>query len=196
MAEGASSGFQFDVPTTEEELAGLIKSIRGNPDLPRVPKPVLPSIPPRTPVRRRLHLIQNYISSFQCVVSGVVRCARRQLTRARYNHTGKLYFNVRKDRGLQRVAATAKDIMAECLPIQCLEAVFLACTLTAGVDGVRARPLAAPRVASPRLPRQLDRFPVSFKTCVHGHVFRHIIMAVRYKVARSRRRPRPRPRRA
>jgi hypothetical protein len=48
------------------------------------------------------------------------------------------------------------------LPIKCLEAVFLALYLTAGM-------------------KDLDRIPVGFKTCVHGASYRHIVLAIRHR---------------
>lgn len=52
---------------------------------------------------------------------------------------------------------------AQALPIQCVEAVFLAIHFTHGLLDV-------------------DRIPVSFKSSVGGHMFRHIVLAVRHKV--------------
>ncbi len=72
------------------------------------------------------------------------------------------YFELRKDRGLKRVMSTAKEIIQEALPIKCIEAVFLACYLTIDMKDV-------------------ERVPVSFKSEVEGHVFRHIVLAIRYQ---------------
>ena len=76
-----------------------------------------------------------------------------------YNYTGKNYFNVRKDRPLIKVMDTCRHIVKEALPIKCVEGTFLAMYLTAGME--------------------LDRVPLSFKTQMSGHVFRHIVLAVR-----------------
>jgi hypothetical protein len=54
----------------------------------------------------------------------------------RYNHTGTNYFTLRRDRGLQSLASTAKEIMREALPIQCVEGVFLSVYLTSGMREV------------------------------------------------------------
>ena len=51
--------------------------------------------------------------------------------------------------------------MKEALPIQCLEAVFLGCYLTAGM-------------------KEVQRIPVSFKSEVDGHIFRHIVLVLHY----------------
>ena len=51
-------------------------------------------------------------------------------------------------------------MMRDALPIQCVEAVFLAAFLTAGLE-------------------ELDRYPISFKSVVDGHTYRHIVLAVK-----------------
>jgi hypothetical protein len=57
---------------------------------------------------------------------------------------------------------TAKEIVTEALPIQCLEAVFLGAYLTAGIQ-------------------ELDRFPLSFKSVAGTSVHRHIVLVVRHQ---------------
>lgn len=80
----------------------------------------------------------------------------------RYNYTGTLYFDVNKNRSFKSIVSTAKDIINEALPIQCLEAVFLGAYLTANAP-------------------VLERFPISFKTVAGATVHRHIILAVRHQ---------------
>lgn len=89
----------------------------------------------------------------------------RSLSHTRYNYTGTLYFDVNKNRSFKSIVSTAKDIVNEVLPIQCLEAVFLGAYLTA----------TAP---------DLERFPISFKTVAGGVVHRHIVLAVRHQHAK------------
>ena len=79
----------------------------------------------------------------------------------RYNHTGRDYVTKKRDRGLKHVALTAKEIIREALPIQCVEAVFLGCYLTSEMS-------------------DLERFPLSFKSAAGGHVYRHIVLAVQH----------------
>ena len=67
---------------------------------------------------------------------------------------------MKRDRGLKHVTTTAKEIMREALPIQCVEAVFLAILLTS----------EAP---------DLCRFPLSFKSKCDGNAYRHIVLAIR-----------------
>lgn len=67
-----------------------------------------------------------------------------------------------KNRSFKSIVSTAKDIVNEVLPIQCLEAVFLSAYLTANAP-------------------ELERFPISFKTVAGGTVHRHIVLAVRHQ---------------
>lgn len=53
-------------------------------------------------------------------------------------------------------------VLRESLPIKCVEAVFVALYLTAGIDG-------------------LERVPLAFKTTVGKHTFRHIVLAVHHR---------------
>ena len=71
---------------------------------------------------------------------------------------------MKRDRGLKHVMYTAKEIMREALPIQCVEAVFLGIHLTAEIE-------------------ELERIPVSFKSKVDGSSYRHIVLAVRDREA-------------
>ena len=95
-------------------------------------------------MKAKLASIQNYMNGLE------------------YNFTGTLYFDINKNRSFKAIVATAKEIVRDALPIQCLEAVFLSAYLTAELEN-------------------LDRIPVSFKSIVDGQVFRHIILAVRHK---------------
>lgn len=55
----------------------------------------------------------------------------------RYNYTGQTFFVKKKDRGFRHVTSTAKLIIREALPIQCVEAVYLGAFFTAGMSEVR-----------------------------------------------------------
>ena len=70
---------------------------------PPPPRPQVPLFTPKMGSRQRIHGIQRFISSFE------------------YNLTGTNYFLLRKDRGLRKIAITAKDIIREALPIKCIE---------------------------------------------------------------------------
>ncbi|CAN0102639.1 unnamed protein product, partial [Ectocarpus sp. 6 AP-2014] len=91
-------------------------------------------------MRGKLKHIQSYITSLE------------------YNYTGEAFFVKKKDRGFRHVTSTAKLIIREALPIQCVEAVFVGAYLTADM---------------------VDRFPVCFRSSLDGRVYRHIVLAVR-----------------
>lgn len=74
---------------------------------------------------------------------------RAEVAVRRYNHTGTNYFSLRKDGGARRVSLTAQEIMEEALPIQCLEAVFVACHLTAPFADVSGGEAALERGCAP-----------------------------------------------
>lgn len=57
--------------------------------------------------QRKIRQIQNYINEFE------------------YNHTGQTFFKTKRNRGMKHLLYTAKFIMREALPIQCVEALFL-----------------------------------------------------------------------
>jgi hypothetical protein len=143
-ARPSESEWKVPQPTTEEELRKAIEALKGNKQLPRPPIPQCPQGLEKEPIKGRLAKLQKYLNSFQ------------------YNHTGTRYFPIVKNRGLIKVTTTAKTIMADALPIQCVEAVFLGVYLTCEW-------------------RDVDRVPISLKSVVDGHVFRHIILAIRHK---------------
>ncbi len=92
---------------------------------------------------RSFRLLQNFISKLE------------------YNHTNENYFNLSKARPYSRVMDTAKQIIRDCLPIKCLEAVFLGLYLTNGMDDI-------------------ERIPISFKSQFSGRIYRHIVLAVHH----------------
>ena len=70
-------------------------------------------------MKRRLTRVQRYISAFE------------------YNYTGRTFHRARRGGGMKHLVRTAKAVMKEALPIQCVEAVFLAVYLTDGLGEVR-----------------------------------------------------------
>mmetsp|Transcript_20843 Transcript_20843/g.34085 ORF Transcript_20843/g.34085 Transcript_20843/m.34085 type:complete len:581 (+) Transcript_20843:387-2129(+) len=132
-------------PKSKSELMEMLKELDFIDNLPEVPrpKPLEHRVKHNIPVR--LIRVQKYISSLQ------------------YNHTGVNYFGIRKDRGAKRLASTSREIMRECLPIKCVEAVFLGFYLTIGIQ-------------------ELTRIPIRFQSTVPGskYHFKHIVMAVCY----------------
>ncbi|GLE04485.1 hypothetical protein PINS_up013440 [Pythium insidiosum] len=129
---------------TVEELQAAWEKLKQMGTLPEPPMPKLPSFTSKTPIKTRLMAVQNYLNSLE------------------YNYTGTLYFDVNKNRSFKSIVNTAKEIAAEMLPIQCLEAVFLAAYITANFP-------------------DLERFPLSFKSQAGNSVHRHIVLAVRHQ---------------
>lgn len=85
----------------------------------------------------------------------------KSIAALKYNHTGVQYFSLNKKRSLHQIMETARSILSDCLPIKCIEAVFVALYLTSSME-------------------DLDRIPISFKSCAGGTVYRHIVLAVRH----------------
>ena len=94
-----------------------------------------------------------------------------------YNHTGMEFFRVDKRRAYRALMETARQILAEALPIKCLEAVVLGAYLTNGwLTGSRTQStLHLPASAS-----TVDRFPLVFESCCQGNTYKHIILVVHY----------------
>jgi hypothetical protein len=65
-----------------------------------------------------MQAIQRYLSSFQ------------------YNFTGQTFVPLRRDKGMKHLVFSAKALMRECLPIQCVEALFIGVFLTNGIEEV------------------------------------------------------------
>lgn len=84
------------------------------------------------------------------------------------------------------VTTVRQAIMRMALPIQCMESLFLATYLTAEFKSVRCphvvASLSVPRLAVAQHVSQMMRLPLSFKSIVAGHTFRHIVLAVEHEV--------------
>jgi tubulinyl-Tyr carboxypeptidase len=123
------------------------ESVRALPDeelAPPPPMPVLPDSHAGLSVKQKICSIQKFISAFQ------------------YNYSGSPFVRMQKNRGMKHVSICAKQIITAALPIQCVEAVFLGCFLTAELLAV-------------------DRIPLSFKSKMNGNTHRHIVLAIRYE---------------
>ncbi|CAM9333483.1 unnamed protein product, partial [Ectocarpus sp. 13 AM-2016] len=99
---------------------------------------------------------------------GKLKHIQAYITSLEYNYTGEAFFVKKKDRGFRHVTSTAKLIIREALPIQCVEAVFVGAYLTADMAE-----------AGPPFFQSVDRFPVCFRSSLDGRVYRHIVLAVR-----------------
>ena len=84
------------------------------------------------------------------------------------------------------VTTVRQAIMRMALPIQCMESLFLATYLAAEFKSVRCphvvASLSVPRLAVAQHVSQMMRLPLSFKSIVAGHTFRHIVLAVEHEV--------------
>lgn len=80
------------------------------------PTPSLPLINPTMSTQRRVRAIQRYISALQ------------------YNYTGQSFVSLRRDKGMKHLIFSAKALVRESLPIQCVEGLFLAVYFTNGIE--------------------------------------------------------------
>ncbi|KAL2651241.1 hypothetical protein R1flu_019369 [Riccia fluitans] len=106
-------------------------------------KPTLPENFSRLTPRAKLKAVKQFLSAFE------------------YKQTPATHFNTHKLRPLTRIMDTARMIIYSPQPIKCVEAVFLALYLTAGIP-------------------DCDRVPLGFKTSLRGQVFQHIVLLVQY----------------
>eukprot|EP00467_Chlorarachnion_reptans_P023419 CAMPEP_0114500532 /NCGR_PEP_ID=MMETSP0109-20121206/8014_1 /TAXON_ID=29199 /ORGANISM="Chlorarachnion reptans, Strain CCCM449" /LENGTH=336 /DNA_ID=CAMNT_0001678199 /DNA_START=1 /DNA_END=1008 /DNA_ORIENTATION=+ len=112
------------------------------------------------PMKSRTPL--NYSSIKGLPVSQQLASMNKYIRSFQYNFIGKEYFHPDKTLPLQRVMNIAKTIIRDCLPIKCLEATFLGIYLTREVEG-------------------LIRIPLRFGTIIQGHIYWHIVLAVKDK---------------
>lgn len=131
------------MPLIDAEITGEINRIKASNVLPDPPlSPREPSLCSSLPDKQRLYAIQRFVESFE------------------YNYTGKPFLVMKKSRGASHVNTCAKQIIRAALPIQCVEAVFLASYLSSTMYDI-------------------DRVPLSFKSKFKDGVHRHIVLAVR-----------------
>ena len=114
------------------------------PSPPPLPKfPDLDSLPSIS-TTEKIRIIQDFIVSFE------------------YNHSGKPFVFFSKSRGMSHIKAVSNELLQAALPIQCVEAVFLGCFLTAKIPSI-------------------DRIPLSFKSKMGSSIHRHIVLAIRFQ---------------
>mmetsp|Transcript_15410 Transcript_15410/g.51727 ORF Transcript_15410/g.51727 Transcript_15410/m.51727 type:complete len:318 (-) Transcript_15410:152-1105(-) len=133
-------------PLSEEKLAEMVKAIKTRSDLPCPPRPDVPRLNLTSDPTSRHRMIQKYIEGFE------------------YNFTGENFFNVkgvRQNQSLFRVLEVAKRVIRECLPIKCVEAVYLGIYLTQTMSDI-------------------ERLPVIFNSEIDGHKYGHIVLVIRY----------------
>lgn len=103
--------------------------------------PDRPIIDPAQNIAFSIEIIQKYVSAFE------------------YNHTGATFIKLKKTGGTLHMKEVVDKITTYGVPIQCVEAVFIAGVLTAGWENV-------------------FRFPISFKSKYETHIHRHIVLAI------------------
>ncbi|KPI86813.1 hypothetical protein ABL78_4137 [Leptomonas seymouri] len=91
---------------------------------------------------------------------------QQQINILTYNHLPRTFFSLEKRRSLQSILMTAKEALAEALPIRCLEATFVALFFTQCL-------------------RDIDRIPLSFKSEAKGNTYRHIVLILRTRFTPS-----------
>lgn len=127
-----------------KEITNAINRIKSSKVLP--PPPALPVYcgeNNQMSPAERLGQIQKYIEEFE------------------YNYSGKPFFRMWRNGGSFHVKSVANEIMTTGLPIQCVEAVFIAALLTSEMEDI-------------------TRIPLNFKSKFKGEsVHRHIVMAVK-----------------
>ena len=88
-----------------------------------------------------------------------IAAIQRYLNRLQYNHTGMQFFNIKKNRSINRLYETAKEMIRFSLPIKCLEAVVLSLYLTANF-------------------KKVSRFTIRFKTKFGQNTHKHIVLGI------------------
>ena len=73
-------------------------------------------------------------------ISRKVRSIQRYISALEYNYTGQTFVRKRPGRGMNHLVVTAKTIIRASLPIQCVEALFVAVHLTNKMEEVRICP--------------------------------------------------------
>ncbi|KAK7201806.1 Vasohibin [Novymonas esmeraldas] len=138
-----------------DKVQGIVEQLsqqnpfNGCADLPDPPRPSEAAIPRDRPSVEQIPHIQTQINILT------------------YNHLPRTFFSLEKHRSLQSVLFTAKEALAEALPIRCLEATFVALHFTQTL-------------------RDIDRIPLSFKSEANGNFYRHIVLVLRTRSTPTR----------
>lgn len=114
--------------------------------------------PPRRPEEQR---IPRHLPSID-----QVSFIQKEILTLTYNHLSNTFFSLEKQRPLDSILQTGKDVLEEALPIRCLEATFLGVYLT--------QPL-----------HDLYRFPLSFSSWVGGKYYSHIVLVLYHRGDKS-----------
>ncbi|EPY31776.1 hypothetical protein STCU_03249 [Strigomonas culicis] len=126
------------------EQLSRINPYSGVKNLSEPPRPDEDSIPKSGPVEDQIAAVQELLNTLS------------------YNHLPNTFFNLEKHRPFQSILLTAREILAEALPIRCLEATFVGLYLTQSM-------------------RSVGRIPLSFKSTANNALYRHIVLVVQLK---------------
>lgn len=127
-----------------KEITNAINRIKSSKLLPSPPDlPIYAGENIHKSAAEKLDEIQKYIEEFE------------------YNYSGKPFFRMWRNGGSFHIKSVANEIMTTGLPIQCVEAVFIAALLTSEMEDI-------------------IRIPLNFKSKFKGDsVHRHIVMVVK-----------------
>ena len=108
---------------TRESIIEALKAIDDLPSFPDFQFPQPPVYEPSLSLADYVSAVQTYIASFS------------------YSHLRVNFFSTTKYTHLDSIFQTAISIIQACLPIQCLEATFVALYLSFGIENMAAFPL-------------------------------------------------------
>eukprot|EP01039_Chlorochromonas_danica_P020449 gene20449-24971_t len=108
---------------------------------PRPIPPIFPNPSSSSDFPTGMSRVQSFINAFQ------------------YNYTSHPFVKPKKTGGSRHMGEIYERLLALSLPIQCVEAVFIASILTAPFKDVQ-------------------RLPLSFESKCEGHLYKHIVLAV------------------
>eukprot|EP00796_Vickermania_ingenoplastis_P008756 gene8757-6159_t len=123
------------------EITAKKNPFTGTKDLPDPPRPDEKHIPRDLPPAEQIRFIQDELD----VLS--------------YNHLPHTFFCLDKHRSLDNILSTGRDVLADALPIRCLEATFVGLYLTQHLKDVH-------------------RMPLSFGSWVGGKFYSHIVLVL------------------
>ena len=108
---------------SRESVINALQAINNLKDLPDIPFPQPPIYHENDDV---LHYINNIVAYIDTIP---------------YNHLHMTFFSTEKYTSIEKIFSVAQEIINSHLPIQCLEATFVALYLTFGIPGITAFPL-------------------------------------------------------
>lgn len=151
--------------TTESEVKDTSQF---NPSPLVQPNSVIPNPPPIPPLLDPFTKIKSSASpASEVSMSTVLELIQQYISSFTYNYTGISFFRLKKTGGTTHILTTVHHMIACSLPIQCVEAVFMAAVLTSPYNKMNVNGR-----------REMVRIPLSFKSSYHSNIHRHIVLAV------------------